>query len=151
MTRGERAAQNFSNGCNCAQAVFLAFSDLTGMEEATAVRLTSGFGGGMGRLREVCGAVTGAFMVIGLLYGSSEIPSHEEKCALYGRIQEFADRFRRANGTYLCRELLDGVAVDKSAHPEARTPEYYRRRPCGELVRCAAELLEDYLRENPTD
>lgn len=148
MTRGEQAAANFKNGYNCAQALLLAFRDLTELDEKTAVKLSSGFGGGMGRLREVCGAANGAFMVISLLYGDVGIPSHESKAALYARIQDFAARFQAKNDSYLCRELLEGVSHNNSAVPEKRTAQYYKKRPCEQIIRNAAELLEAYLEEN---
>lgn len=149
MNRGALAEQNFKNGCNCAQAVLLAFSDLTGLEEATAMKFASSFGGGMGRLREVCGTVTGIFMVAGLLYGDEGVPSHENKRLHYERIQTLAARFRERNGSIVCRELLSGVTKDTSANPEARTPEYYKKRPCSQLCADAAEILAQYIEENP--
>lgn len=149
MTRGEIAAEKFKSGYNCAQAVLLAFSDLIEMDEKTAAKLTSGFGGGIGRLREVCGAANGAFMVISLLYGDDSVAPHEKKAALYSRIQDFAARFKGQNGSYICRELLTGIAQDGSPIPEKRTAQYYKKRPCGEIVRTAADLLETYLAENP--
>lgn len=149
MTRSEAAEQNFKNGCNCTQAVLLAFSDLTGLDEATAMKLASSFGGGMGRLREVCGTVTGMFMVAGLLYGSEDIPSHEDKRAHYARIQALAARFREENGSIICRELLAGVTGDSSPNPEVRTPAYYKKRPCPRLCADAVEILEQYIAENP--
>ena len=148
MTHSELAAENFKRGYNCAQAVLLAFGDLTGLDEKTAAKLSSGFGGGMGRLREVCGAVSGVFMVLSLLYGDDTVPSHETKSALYARIQDFAAHFKERNGSYICRELLSGVTNNSSPVPEKRTAEYYKKRPCGEIVRDAAALLDDYLAEN---
>lgn len=149
MTRGDIAAEKFTNGYNCAQAVLLAFCDVTGLDEQTAAKLTSGFGGGIGRLREVCGAANGAFMVISLVYGDGGIAPREQKGALYARIQDFAARFKAHNGSYLCRELLAGVKTDGSPLPDQRTGEYYKKRPCAEIVRDAADMLEAYLKENP--
>lgn len=146
MERGITAEQNFKNGCNCAQAVLAAFSDLTGLEEETAMRIASGFGGGMARMREVCGAVSGMFMAAGLILGDDNVPSHEHKAALYAELQELAEGFREENGSLLCRELLAGVGTEQGSAPEERTERYYRKRPCAELCRCAAELLEEYLR-----
>lgn len=147
MERGLTAEQRFRNGCNCAQAVLLAFSDRTGLDEAAAMRIASGFGGGMGRMREVCGAVSGMFMAAGMVLGEDGIPGREEKRALYAAIQELAARFRAENGSIICRELLAGVATAPGGEPEARTEQYYRKRPCPELCRCAAEILDRYLRE----
>lgn len=146
MERGITAEQNFKNGCNCAQAVLAAFSDLTGLEEETAMRIASGFGGGMARMREVCGAVSGMFMAAGLILGDDNVPSREHKAALYTALQKLAEEFRKENGSILCRELLAGVGAGQGGAPEERTERYYRKRPCAELCRCAAELLEEYLR-----
>ena len=149
MTHRTLAEQNFENGYNCAQAVLLAFSDLTGLEEKIALSLASSFGGGMGRLREVCGAVSGMFMVAGLLYGGNTTESRQEKTAHYARIQMLAAQFREKNGSYLCRELLAGVQTTAGAAPEARTAEYYQTRPCKLLCGDAAEILDRYILENP--
>lgn len=149
MSRGEEAAENFLRGCNCCQSVLVTFARETGLDEGTAMALASGFGGGMGRLREVCGAVTGAFMVLGMVYGQKGLPTYQEKCALYGRIQDFAAEFQEKNHSIICRELLAGIASDETKNPEPRTPEYYKKRPCGLLIRDAAQLLEEYLKENP--
>ena len=151
MERGLAAEQRFRNGCNCAQAVLLAFSDRTGLDEAAAMRIASGFGGGMGRMREVCGAVSGMFMAAGMVLGEDGVPGREEKRALYATIQELAARFRAENGSIICRELLAGVATAPGGEPEARTEQYYRKRPCPELCRCAAEILDRYLREIEAD
>ena len=148
MTCEERAAQNFLDGCNCAQAVLLAFADQTGLDEDTARRIASGFGGGMARMREVCGAVSGMFMAAGLLYGSSSL-SHEEKSAHYLRLQALAAQFREKNGSIICRELLTGVKTDGSPLPERRTAEYYKKRPCAALVADAAHILAQYMEAHP--
>ncbi len=149
MTRRALAEQNFLNGYSCAQAVLLAFSDLTGLDEKTALSVSSSFGGGMGRLREVCGAVSGMFMVAGMLYGGSTTVSQEEKAAHYARIQALAARFREKNGSYLCRELLSGVQTTSGSSPEVRTEEYYKKRPCKLLCGDAAEIMEQFIAENP--
>lgn len=149
MTHRALAEQNFENGCNCAQAVLLAFSGLTGLDEKTALSLASSFGGGMGRLREVCGAVSGMFMAAGLLYGGNTTASRQEKAAHYARIQALAAQFREKNGSYLCRELLAGVQTTSGTAPEPRTKEYYQKRPCKLLCGDAAEILEQYIKENP--
>lgn len=148
MTHPELARQLFENGCNCAQAVFLAFSDLTGVERESALRLSSSFGGGMGRLREVCGAVSGMFMAAGLLYGTTDTATQEEKAAHYARIQALAAAFREKHGTILCRELL-GIDANGNPTPDARTPEYYKSRPCSQICYDAAQVLDDYIAANP--
>lgn len=150
MDRAERARELFYAGYNCAQAVFCAFQDLTGLEAEGAARLASSFGGGMGRLREVCGTVSAALLVLGLLRGYADPTDPEAKAAHYHRVQEYARRFREKNGSILCRDLLAGVETAPGPEPEARTPEYYARRPCPRLAGEAAEILEEMLKEeNP--
>lgn len=133
---------------NCAQAVFIAFSDLTEMDETAAATLSSSFGGGMGRLREVCGAVSGCFMVLGALLGPADPTDHDAKMAHYAVIQEAAKRFKEENGSYICRELLGLGAGPSEPSPEVRTENYYMKRPCDEYVAIAAgitaEILEKY-------
>ena len=149
MNHGELAKQNFENGCNCAQSVLLAFSDLTGLTEGQSMKIAASFGGGMGRLREVCGALTGAFMVLGLLYADDHVPEHGAKAAHYERVQELAASFKEHNGSILCRDLLAGTETVPGKVPEERTKEYYKKRPCGELVRYAADLLDRYIADHP--
>lgn len=147
--RREKAMALFEEGYNCAQSVFLAFADLHGMDEKMAAALSSSFGGGMGRLREVCGAVSGMFMTIGLLYGYDDPKATTEKSDLYARVQALAADFEKENDSIVCRDLL-GLTVKKEAPtPQARTTEYYQKRPCKELVGDAAELLERYIAEHP--
>lgn len=149
MDHREKAAELFVNGSSCSQAVVVAFCDVTGLTPELAAKLSSSFGGGMGRMREVCGAVSGMFMVAGLLYGGNTTESRQEKTAHYARIQMLAAQFRERNGSYLCRELLAGVQTTTGAAPEARTAEYYKKRPCKLLCGDAAELLDRYILENP--
>ena len=146
MTHGDLAERYFLDGFNCAQAVLLAFSDLTGLEQDTAARLASSFGGGLGRMREVCGAVSGASMVLGLLKGYSDPKDADAKRDHYHLIQEFARLYRAENGSIICREMLNGTAAKPGNEPEARTQEYYRKRPCPQLVRHAAEIVDDLLK-----
>ena len=146
MTRKEKAMAYFRQGYNCAQAVVLAFADLTDMDEATLSRMSCSFGGGMGRLREVCGTVTGMFLVTGLLRGYDGAETGEVKAAHYARIQALAKEFERQNGSIVCRELLALRQKHRDdPKPEARTEAYYAGRPCAELVGSAAEILENYL------
>lgn len=147
MTREERARENFLHGMNCAQAVFLAFADLFGMDERTALKVSAPFGGGMGRMREVCGALSGCLMAAGMLFYDAEKVTVQERSALYAREQELAARFRADNGAILCRELLAGVSHDSSPRAEERTAAYYRKRPCPEICARAAHMLEEYLTE----
>lgn len=150
MTRREKAEGLFIQGYNCAQSVALAFSDQLPMDEETLAKLSCSFGGGMGRLREVCGAVTGMFLVCGLLYGYGSPETGEIKAAHYSRIQDLAHRFQEEHrGTYLCRELLGLDVKNDDPTPSPRTEKYYQTRPCKALVGDAAELLEQYIKENP--
>lgn len=144
---GTKAKELFLSGYNCAQAVVCAFADKTGLEDSLAKRLSSSFGGGMGRLREVCGAVSGMFIVIGILYGYEEIEDQAAKAKHYARIQELAGRFSDENGSIICRELLGLEQKRSTPEPELRTAEYYQKRPCPEKVASAARILAEYLQE----
>lgn len=147
--RAERAEALFKNGYNCAQSLLLAFGPDVGLDEKTAAALASSFGGGMGRLREVCGALTASFMVLGLVYGGYPPDDTQAKAEHYRRVQEVAAAFRQANGTILCRELLDRPAGPDRFVPEERTPEYYAKRPCASIIAQAAGTLAAYLSANP--
>ena len=143
------AHENFKRGYNCAQAVAIAFADELGVDEERAARLASSFGGGMGKMREVCGAVSGALLVYGALRGNSDPEDGEAKKAHYTKVQEFAARFKAEHETIICRELLKNIALKKenTSEPEARTDEYYRVRPCVRFVESAARILEEMLAE----
>ena len=143
------AFNNFKSGYNCAQAVACAFSEELGIDEPTLARMTSSFGGGMGKLREVCGAVSGALFVLGTLQGYSEPTDDAGKAAHYARVQDFAFRFKQQHESIICRDLLNGIALKKehTPAPEARSDEYYRTRPCVRFVETAAKIVEDMLAE----
>lgn len=145
IDHGTLAEQNFRSGYNCAQSVLLAFYDVTGLDDETAAMLASSFGGGIGRMREVCGAVSGAVMVLGLAKGCSDPEDREAKKAHYARVREFAERFKERSGSIICRELLSGVPTAEGGDPEARTQAYYQKRPCAMLCREAAEILQKML------
>ena len=149
MDHAEKAVQLFVQGLNCAQSIFVAFSDVTGMDEDLAARLSSSFGAGMGRMSEVCGTCSGMFMVAGILYGRDIEKDDKLKAQHYKRIQELAGQFREKHGTIICRELLKGLSVTSTPVPEKRTEEYYKVRPCAVFVRTAAEVLDRYIAENP--
>lgn len=204
-TRKERAARLFKEGYNCSQAVFAAYADKYGIDEETALKLSASFGGGMGRMREVCGAVSGMFMIAGLETGATEGKDVEGKKANYDMVQKMAEVYRKENGSIICKELLglvpmparqeqsegmqrDSVSVntgempseagleaaqvqsggssesaerkaasDKNAvmqftdtQPETRTTEYYKKRPCAELVQMACDIIEDVLYQERT-
>lgn len=146
----ERAKELFKMGYNCSQAVLGAFCEELGLDFETSMKLSSSFGGGMGRMREVCGTVTGMFMAAGLQYGPSDNSDVKAKGVQYQRIQELAKRFKDKNGSIICRELLQGVESSTSPTPSERTNEYYKKRPCVDLVGDAAEIFEEYLKENQT-
>jgi len=145
MDHVKRAEELFLQGYNCAQATFAAFCDVTGLEFETALRLVSGMGGGMGKLREVCGACSAMFLVLGMADGYSEAEDAQGKAHTYAQVQLLAQKFKDAHGTIICRELLEGVSTDPSPLPEARTAEYYQKRPCARYVRTAAQIIEDFL------
>ena len=147
MDHGEEAKRLFMEGYNCAQAVFCAFCDETGLDVESAARLSSSFGGGMGRLREVCGTVSGALLALGALCGYDDPADPEAKAAHYRLVREYARRFREKNGAIVCRELLKDVPVTPGCEPEKRTPEFYARRPCLRLAGEAAEILDEMLKE----
>lgn len=148
---GQKAKKLFLEGYNCSQSVFLAFEDKYDMDHSMAMKLSSSFGGGMGRLREVCGAVSGMFMVAGLLYGYDEPKNFEAKSEHYARIQELAGEYSDRNGSIVCREILGLGKGKDDPVPSRRTQEYYKKRPCPDLVAMAAAIMEEYIRENPLD
>lgn len=152
--RADRAAEYFKSGYNCSQSVLLAFADIYGIDEKLAKRLSYSFGGGMGRLREVCGAFSGMLMVNGMATGSDDVNDREAKKENYAMVQHLAECFKAANGSIYCRELL-GLGSDKSISsepvPEARTEAYYGKRPCEDIVREAAKILERELYKNSQD
>ena len=148
MTHEEKAIQNFMAGYNCAQSVFLAFAPDLGLSDDLALRLSSSFGGGMGRLREVCGAVSGILMAAGALYGYTSPTDDDAKAAHYALVQDLAGQFRALHGTILCRDLL-GKTGPETPVPEARTAAYYAQRPCARFVGDAARILEDYIAAHP--
>ena len=149
MNRREKAMEKFKEGYNCAQAVVLAYSDLLDMDESTLAKISSSFGGGFGRMREICGSVSGMGMVLGLLYGCDDSSAKEEKAAHYERVQEVSRAFEEKNGSIVCRELLGLAQKHDAPTPEARTNEYYKKRPCAELVGDSAEILEEYISKHP--
>lgn len=151
MTHSEKATALFMEGYNCAQSVFLAFEDMYELDRKTALRISSGFGGGMGRLREVCGCVSGAFMAAGLLMGYDDVADLEEKKKTYSMIQDIANAFRDEQGSIICREILKLRQEKVSPVPSARTEEYYKTRPCAFLCGLAAQILDDYLSEGKSE
>ncbi len=145
--KSEKAKELFKSGYNCSQAVLGVFCEELGLDFDTAMKIASSFGGGMGRMREVCGTVSGMFMAAGLAFASSS-DSATEKGEHYKRIQELAKRFKEQNGSIICRELLQGVESSTSPIPSERTETYYKKRPCVELVGDSVEIFEKYLEES---
>ena len=143
--KSQLAKRYFEEGYNCAQSVLLAFCEETGLSIDQAAKLSSTFGGGMGRMREVCGAVSAMFMIQGLLEGYTDPKAKEEKAELYARVRDVAERFRKKNHSIICRDLLIDVQTTPGGVPEERTQEYYERRPCGCYVEDAAGLIAEAL------
>lgn len=149
MDHSMKAAELFLQGYNCAQAVAVAFCDVTGLDEELTAKIASSFGGGMGRLREVCGAVSGMFMVLGCLYGYDNPDDDAPKKELYARVQELAKEFQAQNGSIICREILKNPPTDPN--PSPRTAEFYAKRPCVRMVMVAAELMDQFIAEHPIE
>ena len=141
MTKGEIAKKHFESGKNCSQSVALAFCDEMGLNEDLVARQTIGFGGGIGRMREVCGTVSGMTYVISNLYGGCG------RAEVYAMVQEVAKKFEAENSSIICRVLL---GLDKNVRPaptpDARTREYYKKRPCSELCKTAADILDEFIK-----
>lgn len=153
-----KARQNFLDGYNCCQAVLLAFHDIWNTDENTIAAVASGFGGGMARMREVCGTVSAMGMAAGFISPAVHPKNMDERTANYALVQELAGEFRKENGSIICRELLgldkkaaaqtaasetntSGSCATEPPRPSERTPEYYRKRPCPELVACSARII----------
>lgn len=147
-THSELAMAYFKEGYNCSQSVFLAFCDEYDMEFEMALKISSSFGGGMGRLREVCGTVTAMFMVTGMIFGYTDPKDQILKTEHYKRIQYLSKEFEEKNHSIICRELLGLGAGKDSPIPELRTAEYYKKRPCVKLVGMAAEIMDKYIKEH---
>ena len=143
------AGDLFLGGYNCAQSVVVAFCDVTGLEKDFAARMASSFGGGMGRLREVCGAVSGMLMVLGLLYGYDTPGDDISKKAQYRDVQALCGQFREEVGSVVCREILKNPSTDPT--PSPRTAEYYAVRPCARMVMTAARILDGYIAAHPLE
>ncbi len=139
--RGAAARSYFTQGYNCAQSVVLAYSDIMGVDPKTLATLSASFGGGMGRLREVCGAVSGMVMIAGVLAPAFDPSQKDAKTANYKLTQSLAEAFRAQNRSIVCRELLGLSQVKDEPTPSDRTPEYYKKRPCADLVMMAAEIV----------
>ena len=148
MDHGALSKEMFCKGYNCAQAVVAAFHEELGMTESEAARLSSSFGGGMGRMRETCGAVSGMLLVAGLLWGYGTPGDDEAKADQYRLVQEMAAKFRERTGSLICRELLGNPPSDPN--PTPRTADFYKTRPCAGFVALAAEILDGEIAERCT-
>ena len=141
------ARELFTSGYNCAQSVFIAYRDLAKMDEQTAATISAPFGGGMGRLREVCGAVSGMTMCAGYIAPNAQPNDNVNKKLCYSMVQELAEKFRQENGAIVCRELLGLSQQKDNPTPSERTAEYYRKRPCVEYVATAARIVGEKINE----
>lgn len=147
MDHGKRARELFEAGANCAQSVFAAYCDLTGYGFEEALRMASAFGGGIGRLRETCGAVSGGVMVIGCLYGYSDLPGDAAKAEVYRKTQQYVKAFEAANGSMWCHDLLGLETWPEDPKPSERTAQYYAARPCGAIIEKAGYVLDELIDE----
>lgn len=149
MDRVELAGENFKKGYNCAQAVVLAFYDLFDLDRNTALKIAEPFGGGMGRMRLTCGAVSGMFMLAGLYKSHAHAGDLEGRRDVYEVVRTLAERFREKNGSIICGELLGiNQPKDQSSMPQERTKEYYQKRPCVGCVQDCAQIFETFMKEN---
>lgn len=141
------AEQYFLSGRNCSQSVLCAFQDVTGLDYDTSMKLGSSFGGGFGRMREVCGAFSAACIVAGLLWGYSDVTDKSLKANHYALVQDMAARFKARHGSIICREMLKGIESSTDPTPSDRDAEYYRKRPCPKIAASAAEILDEIISE----
>ena len=146
--RSERAMQLFAEGYNCAQSVVGAWADYYGLDLDTALRISSSFGGGIGRMRLTCGAASGMFMLAGLETGTTDPKDREAKGHNYQVVQQLAEEFRKEMGSITCGELLGLNKSEGTSVPDERTSEYYRKRPCKEIVGCASRIFGQFLSEH---
>jgi C_GCAxxG_C_C family probable redox protein len=145
--RVETARNYFLEGYNCAQSIALAYHDVMGIDKELSATMAAPFGGGMGRLREVCGTVSGMFMVAGFIAPNAQPNDTANKKSCYALVQSLAERFREENGSIVCRELLGLTQQKDDPTPSPRTEEYYHRRPCAEYVAIAARILGEKINE----
>ena len=145
MNTPDKAEELFRKGYNCSQSVFAAFADVLGMTVEEAAKIASPFGAGFGKLREVCGAVSGMTLLAGYLKGYDDPADYESKKKLYRLIQRICADFEESRGTIICRELLGLKKGEDLGEPSVRTEEYYQSRPCIGACRTAAEIAERYL------
>ena len=142
MSSGQKALDLFNSGYNCSQAVVLAFKDKLNLPEQTLIAMSSSFGGGISRLREVCGCISSMALILGILYGNYDVNNVQEKANHYGLIQKLALKFKEKFNTYNCAELLGKLKEVESPTPSVRNEAYYSSRPCGKFIYYMAELIE---------
>ena len=142
-SRVEKAVGLFLSGYNCCQSVFAAYSDIFGMEQEMALKVSCSMGGGIGRMREVCGAVSGMAMVAGLACRNTDPNNQAAKTKNYETVRQMAARFEEEHKTIICREILGLRAAEKSAAPSERSESYYKKRPCAGMVETAARIIEE--------
>ena len=145
MNHSEKARDLFVQGYNCSQAVVGAFCDVTGLGLETSLKVSSSFGAGMGKMRSVCGAVTGMFIVAGLLWGNTECDTASKE-KHYTLIQQMSQRFKDEHDTIVCMELLKILKTDTAPKPDERTEDYYKARPCARFVECACDIIDDIMK-----
>ena len=144
-SRVNEAVRLFKEGYNCSQSVFATYADLFGIDRETALKISCGFGGGFGRMREVCGTVSGMTLLAGMANGNPDNKNQQAKKENYDLVRYMAEEFKKQNGSIVCHELLGLTKPETSSTPEARTPQYYKKRPCADLVAMAAQIVEDTL------
>ena len=147
-SRVTQAVATFESGYTCAQAVFITYADLFGMDRETALKLSSPMGGGVGRMREICGVVSAMALLAGLKEGNTDPENEAGREQIYVLTRKLADKFKEKNHSIICRELLGIEGMEESAKPSARTKEYYESRPCSRLVADASEIIEEMLSES---
>ena len=147
--RIQRAVELFKSGYNCSQSVVAAFADLYGFTEVQALKMSASFGGGIGRMRQTCGAACGMFLLAGLDTGAVDAEDRAGKSHNYEVVQQLAEKFRAENGSLICAELLglSTTAAHRDTQAEPRTDLYYKKRPCVEMVETAARIFANYLKE----
>ena len=151
MKCSQKAKELFLNGYNCSQAVVLAFKDYLDVDEKSLEAIASSFGGGISRLREVCGCVSGMAIVMGLIYGNYDVNDNQLKAKHYDLVQKLALRFKEQTNSINCAELLNKVKQVEDPTPEIRNKEYYQKRPCSKYIKIMAEIIESELNNHGKD
>lgn len=151
MEKGLKAVELFESGYNCSQAIVLAFEEYLNLDKLTLQSLSSSFGGGISRLREVCGCVSGMAIVMGLIYGNYDVNDNQLKAKHYDLVQKLALRFKEQTNSINCAELLNKVKQVEDPTPEIRNKEYYQKRPCSKYIKIMAEIIESELNNHGKD